>query len=50
MENNGLYGCYDGFRAIILHTFRVQVGFRVLASQAEPDLAKRGYFDDRLTL
>ena len=25
MENNGLYGYYYGFRAIILHTFGVQV-------------------------
>ena len=25
MLNNGLYGCYDGFRAIISHTFGVQV-------------------------
>ena len=25
MQNDGLYGCYYGFRAIILHTVRVQV-------------------------
>ena len=25
MQNNGLYGCYYGFRAIILHTFGAQV-------------------------
>ena len=25
MQNNGLYGCYYGFRAIILRTCRVEV-------------------------
>ena len=25
MQNNGLYGYYYGFRAIMLHTFGVQV-------------------------
>ena len=29
MSNNGIYGCYYGFRAIILHTFGVWVRFRV---------------------
>ena len=26
MFNNGLYGCYFGFRAVILHTFTLGVG------------------------
>ena len=28
MSNNCLYGCYYGFRAIILHTFGVQVALK----------------------
>ena len=36
MQNNGLYGCYYGFRAIILHTlgFRYTLGCRCLARPA----------------
>ena len=30
MQHNGLYGYYWEFRAIILHTFGVQVGFEGL--------------------
>ena len=28
MKNDGFYGCYSGFRAIIIHTFGVLVGLR----------------------
>ena len=31
MRINGIYGCYYGFRAIILHDLGVQVGFRFTA-------------------
>ena len=34
MQNDGPYGCYYGFRAILLHTFGVKVRFTSLSPAA----------------
>ena len=39
MYNHGLYGCYYGFRAIILHTFGVQVA--IAPTLWDPGVTKR---------
>ena len=47
MSNNGLYGYYLGFRAIILHTFGVQV--MVLPKKAPlPYTSRRSLLSQRL--